>query len=135
MHVPVTAREKQLHLEELERLRTVLFRRRTPSQCFIVQESVVEPSVTVLWTPDTHRPIRSLLRGGWKFELRLPQSQSTNWIQVQHWDSDRYWLTMSFAPADRPTAHYTTFSFTTALGELERQFLRCIGMVLKERGG
>lgn len=134
MRAELTTHERQLHLEELERLRRVLFRRRTPEQCFIIQESVVEPSATIRPNLDPKRRTRMLLRGGLKFELCFPKDRSRRWIQVQHWDGDRYWLTSRFNTVERPLACYTGLSFTVSIEDLERQFLRCIGVMLKECG-
>lgn len=99
--------------ERVEKLRRELFKRRTPQQCFIAREGEV--------------------RGGVEFELHFPQSRSQqHWVQITHWDGDRYWLVASFNNVDRPLARYTRLSLTVSFEELEPWFLRCIGMMLKE---
>jgi hypothetical protein len=135
MSEPLTEQERRLHLLELEKLRQELFKRRTPEQCFIAEEWVVAPLVFGLVDLKTNCPIRNLLRGGFKFELHFPETPRLHWIQVQHWEDDRYWLATSFNQVDQPLSRYTRFSLTVPFERLERKFLRCIGTMLKECSG
>lgn len=102
--------------ERLEKLRRELFKRRTPQQCFIARESEV--------------------RRGVEFELHFPGSRSRqHWIEITHWEGDRYWLVTSFNDVDRPLARYTHLSLTVSFEDIEPSFLRCIGKMLKASGG
>jgi hypothetical protein len=98
--------------ERLEKLRREIFKRRTPQQCFIAQESEI------------YR--------GLEFELHFPSRSQQHWIEITHWEGDRYWLVASFNSVDRPLARYTRLSLTVSFEDLEQWFLRCIGMMLKE---
>ena len=131
----LTTPESGLVLSERKRLLKELFKRRTWQECFVSGISVIKPSVEVLLDYETHRPIRRFTLGGFEFELRFPQVQSLHWIGIQHWDVDRYWLTASSNPVDRPLARYTRFSRTFHFENLEPEFHRLIETMLKGSGG
>lgn len=96
----------------LQKLRWELFKRRTPAQCFIAQEQEI--------------------RGGFMFEVHFPDCPSIRWIEVKEWEGDRYLLCGFFNTIANPDGRYTRFAATFAFGELEREFLKLIGLMLKE---
>ena len=100
--------------ERLEKARREIFKRRTPEQCFVAQES------------EDH--------GVLSFELHFPGSRTLCWIGVQHWERDRYWLTGSLNMVGRPMARYTRFSCVYPFERLEREFLDWLDLIRKECG-
>lgn len=96
----------------LQKLRLELFRRRTPAQCFIVEEQEI--------------------RGGLTFNLHFPDCPSIRWIEVKHWEGDRYLLCGFFSTQSNPLGRYTRFAVTFSFEQLEREFLKLIGLMLKE---
>ena len=129
---PLTPQDRLLHLEELERLRQTLFRRRTPAQCFIAQEEVIAPRTLRRVNVETHHPTRDLLRGGLKFELHFPAAPALHWISVEHCGGDDYWIFANFNTLDKPDSRFTRLSLTVPYEGLEQRFLMSIGTLLKE---
>lgn len=94
------------------KLRWELFKRRSPAQCFIVEEHEI--------------------RGGLTFELHFPKAKALRWIEVKHWEGEQYLLCGFFSTQSNPLGRYTRFAATFAFEQLEREFLKLIGLMLKE---
>jgi hypothetical protein len=119
----LTAADWALHGRELERLRGHLFRDHTPESLYIVGEpEVIAPSVVVCWYPEP--PRRTLLKGGFRYQVYFPGAHGPSQFSVQHWAEDRYCLSASYV--DYRGATYTRASLTRPLKELSGVFVRCI---------
>ena len=119
----LTAADWALHELELEILRTHLFRDHTPQSLYIVGEpEVIAPSVMVCWYPEP--PRRTLLKGGYRYQVYFPDAHGPSQCSIQHRAEDRYWLTTSYV--DYRGATYTRSSLTPSLRELPGVFVRCI---------
>jgi hypothetical protein len=125
----LTAADRAIHELELEMLRTQLFRDHTPRSLYIIAEpEVIAPSVVVRWYPEP--PRRTLLKGGFRYQLRFPGAYGPAELCVQHWIEDRYWLRAGYV--DYRGAAYNRFSLTRSLRELPGGFVRCVKEIERE---
>jgi hypothetical protein len=130
VRVPLLPTEEQLHLDELAKLRQHLFRRRTPVQCWIVSETVIEPHAQTMRHLHNNQSYRVLSKGGLQFELKFPIDRGPRWVSVQHWDGDNYSLYACIGKIDSP-ARYGQYSLTVEWNRLEPRFLEIIAQLKK----
>jgi hypothetical protein len=125
----LTAADWAIHELELEILRTHLFRDHTPQSLYIIGEpEVIAPSVTVCWYPQP--PRRSLLKGGFRYQVYFPGAHGPSTFSIQHWAEDRYCLSAGYV--DYRGATYSRFSLTRSLRELPGVFVRCVKEMERE---
>jgi hypothetical protein len=115
----LTAADWALHRQEIQELRTHLFRDRSAESLYVTGDAdTIAPSVVVVWYPEP--PKRALLRGGLRFKLHFPGAHGLSHYAVQHWSDDLYWLHARYV--DHRGASYSRFSLTVPYGRVPHYF-------------
>ncbi len=117
------------HHQELNLLRSHLFRDRTPQSLRVIGEpKPIPPSVTVCWYPEP--PVRTFLKGGLLYQIDLEGAHGPVEISVQHWLADRYFLHAGYFAENG--ASYTRFSMSRSFESLPGCFVECIETMKRE---
>ena len=120
------------HRRALNKIRTELFRLRSPAACWIEgPETVISPLVRVLRDLDSGTLNRTVLYGGLQYQLAVPLSSYSYRMGAQHWEEDRFWLHSDFSVPGWP-ASYTRFSITVPFRVLSNRFCECLDMLAAE---
>jgi hypothetical protein len=117
------------HRQEIQNLRSHLFKNRSPASLYIRGEAdPIAPSVVVTWYPEP--PTRTLLRGGLRFTLHFPGAAGPSQYSVQHWNHDLYWMHARYV--DHRGASYSRFSLTEPFDRVPQRFAITIDTMARE---
>jgi hypothetical protein len=115
------------HEAELKFLRDRLHQGRPAELGMLLEKEIIAPSVIIDWYP---APKRTLLKGGIKFTVRVPDTESHAVCCVQHWLGGAYWTHVSYIRENG--ASFTRLSLTAPPQEVFGTLTACVQTVKRD---